>query len=327
MYWRESLVPPPEKLPPPILTTAAASIVTELLDIKVLVVELLHRGMMTYKCLVHTERGEDVIVRFYPLSRSALVNQEPDLLLRCHRAGLPVPKPIGDSRSGPSAPLNYVVYHRIEGVTVADQLSHIDPVRRCVLAEDLALHLHRLQNIAFEGAGELASSLTAKAASWSSFVEDAVYAGMEAIKQRMLLEPRLVKDIERVIRLGLPAFADSPQRLVWGDINFGNILVRADGNVAGLIDFEGCMSGDPLATIGYAAAVHGTDTFFSELQQAWPTSLSEEDYYLIAWYALLRALRLAPYAHLPLPTGRPRDPLIRIVPGIIPALQRIAATC
>jgi len=306
---------------------AAASIVTELLDTRVLAVELLHQGMMTHKCRVYTEGGEDVIVRFYPLSRSALVNQEPDLLLRCHHAGLPVPQPIGDSRSGPSAPLNYVVYRRIDGKTVANQLPHFDQARRCILAEDLALHLHHLQNIAFEGSGELASSTTAKYASWSSFVEDAMYAGMAAIKQHMLLEPQLINDIERVIHLGLPAFARAPQRLVWGDINFGNILVRADGHIAGLIDFEDCMSGDPLATIGYAAAVHGTNPLLSELQQAWPASLTKDDKYFIAWYALLRSLRLALYAHLPLPTGRPRDPLIRIVPGIIPALRRIAATC
>ncbi|MDP9941259.1 aminoglycoside phosphotransferase (APT) family kinase protein [Pseudomonas sp. 3400] len=309
-----------------VLTKAAASIVAELLGANVLTVEFLHQGMMTYKCRVYTKDEGDVIVRFYPPGRSDLVNVEPDLLMRCHRAGIPVPQPIGDSRSGVSSPLNYVAYRRIDGETVAERLGDFDRARRHVLAEDLALHLYRLQSLAFEGAGELVSSVVAKSDSWSSFSKQSMQVGLEAIKRHKLLDQGMVGEIERVISSDLPVPERAMHQLVWGDINFGNILVRADGHVAALIDFEGCMSGDPLATLGYAAAVHGADPFFSELQAVWPGSLSVDDENLIAWYALLRALRLAPFAHLPLPTGLARDPLVRIVPGIIPALRQIAAS-
>ncbi|KAF7963941.1 hypothetical protein AWV80_04085 [Cupriavidus sp. UYMU48A] len=161
-------------------------------------------------------------------------------------------------------------------------------------------------------------------ASWDAFVHDEMHSGLESIRRHRLLEPKLVQEIERVIRAGQPASARATRRLIWGDVNFGNILVKEDGCVAGLIDFEGCLSGDPLATLGYAAAVHGPDPFFSQVLRAWPQRLAKEEDDLIAWYALLRALRLARYAHLPLPTGRPRDPLVHIVPGIIPALRRLA---
>lgn len=304
------------------LTEVAGRIAAELLGARVHVVEWLHHGMMTFKCRVRTER-EDVIVRFYPSSRSTLVDQEPDLLLRCRRAGLPVPQLIGDSRTGPRAPLNYIVYRRIEGETLADRLPSFDPVRRMVLAEDLARHLDHLQILTFEGAGELISCMAARDTSWESFVDDAMRSGMLSIHRHDLLEPALAADLERVIRSGAPAPIRAKRRLVWGDINFGNVIVGEDGRVAGLIDFEGCLSGDPLATIGYAAAVHGTDPFFALLRQALPTPLSEEAEDMVAWYALLRALRLAVFAHLPLPTGRPRDPFVNIVPGIIPALRRL----
>jgi hypothetical protein len=36
-------------------------------------------------------------------------------------------------------------------------------------------------------------------------------------------------------------------------------------------------------------------------------------------------LRLARYAHLPTPTGHPRDPLTHIFPGFLPALSALAA--
>lgn len=310
-----------------VLNKAAARIVEELLSTRVFAVEFLHQGMMTFKCRVRTENDDDVIVRFYPASRSGIVLQEPDLLLRCYRAGMSVPKPIGDSRSGPSAPLSYVVYRRISGETLADRLPSFDNARRRVAAEDLASHLYRLQNLTIEGAGEIVTSMAAQNSSWDTFVEDAMCTGLASIKDHKLLEPSLTSEIERVIRAGAPTQASATQRLVWGDINFGNILVEEDGRVTGLIDFEGCLSGDPLATLGYAAAVHGTEPFFSTLRQAWPRTLSEDEENLVAWYTLLRALRLARYAHLPLPTGRPRDPLVHILPGIIPALRRLAANC
>lgn len=312
---------------PYVLNKAAARIVEELLSTRVFTVEFLHQGMMTFKCRVRTANGDDVIVRFYPAGRSGVVFVEPDLLLRCYRAGISVPKPIGDSRSGPSAPLSYVVYRRISGETLADRLPRFDKSHRRVAAEDLASHLYRLQDLAIEGAGEIVTSMAAQNTSWDAFVDDAMYKGLASINEHKLLESTLTSEIERVICAGAPVQASTTQRLVWGDINFGNILVQEDGRVTGLIDFEGCLSGDPLATLGYAAAVHGTEPFFSKLRQAWPRTLSEDEENLVAWYTLLRALRLARYAHLPLPTGRPRDPLVHILPGIIPALRRLAANC
>lgn len=305
------------------ITNFASKIASELLNSKVLSVNFMQQGMMNFKCHVETERGHNVIVRCYPLSRSHLIDQEPDLLLRCKYAKLPVPQLIGDSRSGPEAPFEYMVYHRINGDTLADALPKLSHELRCVLAEDLASHLNKLQRVSFDGWGELASGSVATSSSWRSFVEGSIDLGLRAIKSQKLLEPSLTRKIELATsskRLQLPIL---PQQLIWGDINFENILVSGDGRVAGLIDFEGCLSGDHLATLGYAAAVHGTHSFFNQLRMSWITPISEDDSNLIDWYTLLRVMRLAPFAHLPLPTGRLRDKLVDIFPGVVPAIQRI----
>jgi aminoglycoside phosphotransferase (APT) family kinase protein len=127
--------------------------------------------------------------------------------------------------------------------------------------------------------------------------------------------------LERAVQAGPPpAVAATAHSLVWGDINFENILVTDDAQIAGLIDFEGCMSGDPLATLGYGYAVHGEDPFFQLMLQAALGLAPTQQDARVAWYALLRALRLARYAHFALPTGRPRDALVKIVPGMVPAL-------
>lgn len=304
------------------LATAAATVVADLMGTAVRTSERVQRGLMTFKCRVRTVRDDDIMVRFYPSGRSSVVHQEPDLLARCRQAGLPVPVTIGDSRTGPPAPLNYVAYFRIEGETLAERLPNLDELQRRHLAQDLASHLHHLQKVKFHGAGDLASGTAGTGASWAIFVKHSMQLGLDAIREHALLEPALASGLERAVRAGPPASARGNGRLVWGDINFENILVSEQATIAGLIDFEGCLSGDPIATLGYCQAVHGLDPFFSALLHAWPKSEPALDT-RVAWYALLRSLRLARYAHLALPTGHPRDPLICIVPGLVSAISAL----
>ena len=304
------------------LTTAAAAVVADLFGSVVRTSERVNRGMMTFKYRVRTERGDDVMVRFYPTGRSSVVRQEPDLVTRCKEAGLPVPVVIGDSRSGPPAPLDYMVYSRIAGETLADSLPNLDETQLKRLATDLARHLRHLQKVTIKGAGDLVSGTAAGETSWETFVTHSMKLGLDAVRKHALLAPSLASALERAVQAGPPAPVRLTGRLVWGDINFENILVTENATVAGLIDFEGCLSGDPLATLGYCHAAQGTSPFFRILLRVWPAFVSERHAW-VAWYALLRALRLARYAHLALPTGRPRDPLVRIVPGIVSAISTL----
>lgn len=303
------------------LSEAAAAVVHGILGSTVEHSERVDRGMMTFKCRVRTRSGEDVMVRFYPAGRSSIVNQEPDLLARCSQAGLPVPLTIGDSRTGPPAPLAYVAYLRIAGETLAERLPRLLDTERERLACDLAGWLHRLKDITFEGAGDLVSGTAARDVAWSAFVRESMLAGLEAVHRNALLPPSLTAVLERVLEASPSVHGRSSSGLVWGDINFENVLVTHEGTIAGLIDFEGCLSGDPLATLGYCLAVQGPSQFFDQLAGAWLAAAGfAPDPVGMAWYALLRTMRLARYAHLPLPTGRSRDPLVDIVPGIVPAL-------
>ncbi|MDV5098425.1 aminoglycoside phosphotransferase family protein [Pseudomonas sp. LSJ-87] len=309
------------------LDYAAKNIVENILKSRAISSVQLKQGVMTFKFHVQTEGGDDVMVRFYPESRRSVVHQEPDLLDSCTRAGLSVPIPIGDSRTGPPAPLNYVVYRRIRGETLACKLRTFDAARCRVAAEDLGIHLLRIQEVRLKGAGELITSKAGKDPSWQSFVERSMNQGVKAIKTHKLLEESLITKTEQILSCTTLTPPHTLSRLVWGDINFGNILVGDDGRITGLIDFESCLSGDPLATLGYAAAAHGNAQFFSELLRLWPNLLSDREKNLIDWYTLLRSLRLACYAHQPLPTGHTRDPLIQILPGLVPALLRLAEKC
>lgn len=308
------------------LPDAAADIVRELTGSSAIVSERVLAGMMTFKCRVITVGGHDVMVRFYPAGRASVVHQEPDLLALCAQVGLPVPRPIGDSRTGPPAPLAYFAYPRIEGATLAQRLPDLDGRQSQNLAEDLAEHLVRLQHVSFKGAGDLISATAALDEDWAVFVARSMHEGMDAVREHRLLSPRLIDRLEHVVQFGAPSPAAQTGRLVWGDINFENVLITEDGTVAALIDFEGCLSGDPLATLGYCQAAHGSTPFFKLLLDALPAAGTVQQRATIAWYAVLRTLRLARYAHIALPTGRPRDPLIRILPGLEEAVLILEAT-
>ncbi|MBR9910434.1 MAG: aminoglycoside phosphotransferase family protein [Gammaproteobacteria bacterium] len=306
------------------LSGEASRIVSQMLGGKVDSVEIIRQGLMTFKFLVELESGQRVIVRFYPFRRASVVNQEPDLLVRCHRAGIPVPRVIGDSRTGPSSELAYVVYYMIDGTPLLEHLASCNSGQQSLLAADLAQQLFNLKTIEFEGCGELSNGHKALDSTWAMFVENSIRDGIQAIQEHSLLDEIMVEKLQRIVDQGFLDPGQSMHSLVWGDINFENIIVDSNSRLAGLIDFESCMSGDPLATLGYCFAVHGTSSFFSTLLNAWPEPLGANNKELVYFYAILRALRLARYAHLPLPTGYARDPITQIFPGMVPALEQLS---
>jgi aminoglycoside phosphotransferase (APT) family kinase protein len=279
---------------------------------------------MTFKCLVLTEASERFIVRFYPPARASVIACEPDLLTRCHRAGIPVPQVLLDSRTGPKASLSYIAYRMLEGDPLSDRLPTLTSTQQKILAADLAQRIFNLSRIEFQGFGELTSSETARESSWTAFVAASFQRGLAAIRNNSLLPVDVIQQLDlltdRIARLQ----EWHASNLVWGDIHFENILVDPSGRIAGLVDFESCLSGDPLATLGYCFAAQGACFFSLALFDAWPAKLPADQRERALLYAILRGLRLAPYAHLPLPTGAPRDSLPHIFPGFLSALSTLA---
>jgi aminoglycoside phosphotransferase (APT) family kinase protein len=180
-----------------------------------------------------------------------------------------------------------------------------------------------MQSIDFEGSGELSTGLAARDRSWSAFVRECIAIGIDVVRRSALVDPQVAELLGAAAERAQRAHYPEASRLVWGDINFENILVDASGQVTGLLDFESCLSGEPLATLGYCSAVHGNQAFCRELLQAWPDELDESQQERVVLYAILRVLRLARYAHLPLPTGYARDPIVAIFPGLLPALSML----
>lgn len=306
----------------PILQRDAERIVSDVSGRGIRVAQAILRGLMTFKYLVETVDQERFIVRFYPPGRESVLNCEPDLLAHCRRAGVPVPVVVADARTGPKSTLAYVVYRLIEGTTLSEALPHLTTPQAQVLASQLATCLFELRQVELNGYGELITGDSAADQSWGAFVTRSFESGIESLEQSRLIDSSSLLRLQQFVDTTRDVDWQSSQ-LVWGDISFANIIVDSSGHLAGLIDFESSLSGDPLATLGYCFACHGDHPFWETLVDRWPETFDDAARERILLYALLRGLRLAPYLDRPLPTGRPRDPLFEIFPGVELAINRL----
>ena len=104
--------------------------------------------------------------------------------------------------------------------------------------------------------------------------------------------------------------------LVWGDLSMSNIIVKSDGTLAGFIDFEGLITGDPLFGLGHLIAHEQETDFVNRLFRLYGVG----DRRRVDFYAVLRYCRLLPYCDQKLPNGTDRIPIGQYLPY---ACQRI----
>jgi aminoglycoside phosphotransferase (APT) family kinase protein len=283
------------------------------------------RGVMTYKFFICVKSGQSYVVRFYPPSRSHVVDYEPDLLRRCAEAGAKVPCVIADSRTGPRSVLQYVVYTMVDGLTLSERIVYLSSCSLQRLCEQVVENLVMLRQLRFSGVGELMNGENARSHSWRQFVKKSFLEGLQSLRDNRLVGDRLLRNTERlqhrIDEILLDDLAGST--LTYADLGPDNIIVDDDGKLAGLIDFEGTLVGDSVLALGYCYSAYGDDPFVEHIASAWPETLEPDAWRRIYLYAILRPLRVGKYAHMPLPTGEPRKPLTEVFPGFEPSLNKL----
>lgn len=281
---------------------------------------------MTWKFDVALDSGERFIARFYPPGREWVLDFEPDLLKRSAALGLVVPQVVADARSGPPSPVPYLLYRRIEGSTLADCWSRMDGAARRRAAQGLSAALERLHAVAIDGWGELVTAWRARETSWGGYIRRAIDEGLAAGGALPDLSPGLLETIG-FIRAGLHALTP-PERsgLVWADLSPDNVLTDRDGGFVGLLDFDTCIAGELCAHLGYCSAAHLGSGFYEALRHAWRQQPTEEEAARTELYSVVRAMVIAKFAcRGPLPTGVPRRPLEKLLPGLRPAAESLHA--
>jgi aminoglycoside phosphotransferase (APT) family kinase protein len=277
---------------------------------------------MTHKFAAKLPNEECYIFRFYPPSRAHVVEYEPDLLRSCFQAGVGTPEVVIDSRTGPPASLNYVLYRMIQGTPLVNRLSSLSPEALKGIARDIVVRLEVLARIPVLGYGDLMTADRARFHSLGEFCALSFRQGLEAAAQTRLWPRETVETVRAIAGISTQ-MPENRVALTWGDISAENILVGSNNEIAGLVDFEGVIAANPLLNLGYAYARYYRSGFFDALAQAWPEPLDDQ-WRWIYFYCVLRAVRLAPFAAEPLPTGHPRTAIGDLLPGFQPATKALS---
>ena len=281
-------------------------------------------GVMTWKFRVDTPSGEAFVVRFYPPGREQVVDYEPDVLRRCAKAGLPVPKVKIDSRTGPQAPRPYVMYKWIRGNTLLERWSTIPTSMRLRMASRLTQLMYNLNALSAEGYGDLITATEARNYSWRAFLRRSLKEGIEGTRGTSALSKQLIDDVEVILEnfhtIELPAQGG----LLWGDVSPANVLIDENYQLAGLLDFEGALVGDVALNLGYCFAGHYPSDYYQAIRSAWPETVTEELSLRIDLYAVVRGMRFAKYSHKPnLPAGQNKALIEEYLPGLKTAASKL----
>ena len=305
------------------LAESALSIVREVTGASPKGVERIRRGVMTFKWRVALTDQEAYVVRMYPASRAHVVNYEPDVFRRCREKGIPLPQTICDSRTGPEAPLAYVVYVMVAGTPLSERLNSLSATSMERVAQELVTYLQLLQSVPVQGYGELVSGDTAGFSSWAEFVHASFSKGLSRARSCHLLPA------EDIAKLNTPGaeleHLDMPETcgLAWGDLSTDNILIGSEDKISGLLDFEGVLAADFMANLGYCFAGYYRTQFLESILRVWPVPLTESAWHTVRLYAILRAVRILEHAHEPLPAGCMRSDIKALLPGFRAALDEI----
>jgi len=285
-------------------------------------IEFVPRGVMNHKFKVTLRDDSAYGFRFYPSGRERIVNFEPDLISRYAAVGLPVPKVLTDSRSGPAVGQCYMVYHWIEGQPMDKRMPFLRPNQLTLIARELVEFLKSFTRLPVAGFGELESATKARYRTWREFLETSLAESLTAPGGNQW-DQETVKIFKAAVELAASAAPEQKPVLAWGDISPENIVLDDQDRIAGMLDFEGTLAADFSLTIGYCQARFLNTPFFESLWRAWPKNERGSSDQTLQILALLRGLRLARFAGSPLPTGQARKPLGQILPGFPEALNRL----
>jgi len=311
----------PSAYPEAELESAARDLAQVLFGVEPVRMAPLRRGVMTLKFVVEMPLGARYVVRFYPRTRAHVVCYEPDLLRRCAREGLPVPEVVADSRALGGATHPFLVYRWIEGTTLADRLPALTRAARDKIAGQLVSALSSLASVRINGFGDLIDAANARFPNAAAFFRASFVEGLDSVRRHRLLPPDLARQIAS-IRADFGSIGPAAC-LVWGDVSLENTLIDSQDRLAGLLDLEGALAADPLFHLGYHYARYGDSEFFRSLALCWSPPLDPQAWQRIYLYAVIRALRLAKFAHLPLPSGLARLPLTELLPGLAGAVRNL----
>lgn len=259
-------------------------------------------GVMTDKYEFRSG-GRRYIVRCYPDKRGWLAETEYHYLKLFRRIGVKVPRVCQYNKESPSL----IIYEKLSGDTLDKVYGSLSYEERDIICKEIVDNYKKISNVLCKGYGMMTGFERFSSDSWSNFLES------ELLKAKNNLEKKgdslKVRVAQGMINF-LKAIHVDKGHLVWSDFSTQNIIVR-DKHLAGFIDIEGLMAGDPLLGLGYLIAHEGQSDLVRRLFRCYNIKGKEQT---IDFYAVLRFMRLCPYLDDKLPNGTEREPISTYLP-------------
>lgn len=259
----------------------------------------IHKGVMTDKySFRHADK--EYIIRCYPKNRSWLAEVEFHYMELLQGNGVKCPVPIDKWQNGGQA---YLLYEKLPGSTLGEVYSQLTEDQKENLCKEIVNNYNKIASISLTSYGIVKAGNSFSHSSWKEFIKD-------SINDALSLFQKEGNKAKIAIGEGLLEYSEKQDvneaHLVWSDFSVDNIIVNADGKLAGFIDFEGLMAGDSLLGLGYLIAHEKKSDFVSRIIRL---SRVEDKQEIIDFYSVIRFCRLLPYAKNNLPNGERRMPI------------------
>ena len=209
-------------------------------------ITLINEGCRTTNYIIEDVFNKKFILKiFYEQNQSYKKEMELNLKLA---GDIPLPKMCKFDKSHYIDNREYIIYEFIEGQTLSNYIQKGNNIKEKFLIQS-ADALAKLHKIEYNFIGFLDDRLNVKKKlpplnTWyKSFLE-----GKSGTKIGKLLKNRILYIVNKY-KNDINSI-DKTSRLVHGDFQGTNILVNNSGELCGILDWEFCMAGHPIADIG-----------------------------------------------------------------------------
>jgi aminoglycoside phosphotransferase (APT) family kinase protein len=197
--------------------------------------------------------------------RESAVAHELAILPYLHARGFPVPDVRAVAHDLPGIPETAMVRTHLAGTPASERFTDLDGAARAdllVAMGELLARIHSLPLAAVSAFWQFPEDTVRAPADWATnFVQKKVASDLAVLTPSGALSADLIADIQARLTCWAASLAGMPVTLapLHGDFYLDNLLVAADGAIAGLLDWEAARLGDPLWELARTQAASFSD--------------------------------------------------------------------
>lgn len=280
-------------------------------------IEYIYEGVMnhTYSCQIDFV---DYIIKINPRGRENIAIKEALTINLCNKNNCKVPEVIYLHKFTPETTNSFIIYKKLNGNSLSKQRKNISNVDFFYLSKEIQKNFNIISSINLNPAGDTLDFNSYSDNNWKNFLLRECEASFDFMNKNNLIKPVTINKLNKYINNEIKKIKGNYYSLVWADFDPSNIIIDNHNKLAGFVDFESVLSGDPAYAIGCYVAKYGYDEFILDFIKNLDLKFD-----LINFYSIIRYLRLIKYVKHSLPTGKKRENINFFLPHSYSQLLKI----